>query len=314
MRNRAPAAVIATVLAVAGLTPASVWAAAPDTGREPLRIGIVESLFRDVSPHLVRALMQPFGMLMKSETGFNSDLERGGRALELGKRLAEDKVDLAVFQGIEFAWAQQKYSDLRPLMLIINRHPYRQAYLVVSRKAGVTKLADLKGKTLAIPRFSHEHCYLFIDRLCRLDGTTREKLFGKIEKSASAETALDDLVDGVIAAAVIEEVPWECYQRRKPGRASALTVLKRSEMFPASVVAYRSGRLGQETLDRFKDAMLHADGNAVGRQLLSLWRVTGFVAVPSDYQAGLEKIVKLYPAPAEPAKARAAVARTGKRP
>jgi ABC-type phosphate/phosphonate transport system substrate-binding protein len=198
-------------------------------------------------------------------------------------------------------------------MLIINRHPYREAYLVVGKKSGVTKLADLRGKTLAIPRFSHEHCYQFVDRLCRLQGTTREKFFGKIDKSASAETALDDLADGVIPAALIEEVPWECYERRKPGRASALTILERSEVFPASVIAFRPGRLGQDTLDRFKAAMLHADRNPVGRQLLSLWRVSGFAAVPSDYQAGLAKILKIYPAPAEPSKGRGAMARTGKR-
>jgi ABC-type phosphate/phosphonate transport system substrate-binding protein len=308
-------ALITTALALgaAGLIPHAGAAAAPATRDGLLRISVVESFFRDVPEKLAFALMQPFGMLMKAETGFESDLQRGGAALELGKKLAEDKVDLAVFQGIEFAWARQNYPKLRPLMLIVNQHPYRQAYLVVGQKAGIKAMADLRGKTLAIPRYTREHCYLFLARLCRLQGTTPEQLFGKITKSANAEAALDDVVDGVVPAALIEEVPLSCYQRRKPGRSLGLTVLKRSEVFPTTVVAYRAGRLGQKTLDSFKDAMLNAHRTAIGRQLLSLWRLTGFVAVPSDYQAGLEKIVKIYPAPAEHGNQQAEVARTGKR-
>ena len=99
-------------------------------------------------------------------------------------------------------------------------------------------------------------------------------------------------------AALVEEVPLECYQRRKPGRFKHLKVMARSEVFPASVIAYRAGRLDKALLRSFREGMLDAETTPIGRQLLTLWQLTGFAPVPADYQATLNDIIKHYPGPA----------------
>jgi ABC-type phosphate/phosphonate transport system substrate-binding protein len=299
-------------LGTAWLAPSAGSAAAPVAPHQPIRVGIVRSLFRDMPERLVLTLMQPFGGLMKAETGLDCDLVPGGTGLELGKQLAENKLDVALFQGIEFAWARQKYPDLRPLMLVVNQKPHYRAYLVVGKNAGIKDLADLRGKTLALPLYSHEHCYQFLDRLCRPQHKTPQQFFDKIARPPDVETALDDAVDGKVPAALIDQVPLDCYRRRKPGRYVGLTILKRSEVFPASVVAYRAGRLDRALLDRFRNGMKNARRTAIGRQLLSLWLLTGFEDAPKDFQASLEKIVRLYPAPQPTDKASARVTGTGK--
>src|SRR5947209_6020358 len=100
-----------------------------------VHIGIDHTLFRDIPQELALVLMEPFGGLMKAMTGLESELTDGGDGLQLGRQLAEDKLQLGLFQGIDFAWAQQKYPKLRPLMLIINQKPYHRAYLVVNAKS-----------------------------------------------------------------------------------------------------------------------------------------------------------------------------------
>src|SRR5262245_45466183 len=82
---------------------------------DPVRIGMIGTLFRDVPEATVQTMMQPFGALMESQTGVNGLLVPSGDAESMGQELASDKLHLGVFHGIEFAWARQKFPELRPL-------------------------------------------------------------------------------------------------------------------------------------------------------------------------------------------------------
>ena len=90
------------------------------------------------------------------------------------------------------------------------------------------------------------------------------------------EAALDDLVDGTVQAVVVDEVALTSYKRRKPGRFAKLKELKKSPVFPAAVVAYRPDKWNDTDLKTMKDALLNAHQNPEGRQLLTMWKLTGF--------------------------------------
>jgi hypothetical protein len=114
-----------------------------------------------------------------------------------------------------------------------------------------------------------------------------------------AEEALDEVVDGTISAAIVEEFSLDCYQRRKPGRFQRLKVVQQSERFPTSVVAYRAGGLSKETLQLFRQGMCCIPSCPLSRHLLTWWRISGFEEVPAGYADALAAIAKAYPAPAE---------------
>jgi ABC-type phosphate/phosphonate transport system substrate-binding protein len=211
--------------------------------------------------------------------------------------LAEDRVQLGIFQGIELAWAQQQFPQLRPLMLVINQQSYLHACLVVPAEDGPAHFADLKGKTLAVPAWARLHCQLYLDHRCRELGQEPARFFAKISRRGNTEDVLDDLVDGKVQAALVERVCLDCYQRRKPGRIARVKVLEESPPFPGSVVAYHAGALDQATLHQFREGLLRAGDMPRGRQLLTLWKLTGFVSVPDDYEKMLADIAKVYPIP-----------------
>ena len=48
--------------------------------------------------------------------------------------------------------------------------------------------------------------------------------------------------------------------------------------------------------------MIAAGRTAMGRQLMTLWKLTGFEEVPDDYERTCAEIGKAYPPPAKPAK------------
>jgi ABC-type phosphate/phosphonate transport system substrate-binding protein len=209
-------------------------------------------------------------------------------------------VQLALFEGVEFAWAKEKWPDLHPLVIVVNEHRNRQAFLMVRQDSKVTSFSDLEGKQLAIPRRSRSHCHLFVERLCQENGKEAKEFFSKVITSSGAEAALDDLTDGGVQAVVVDREALSCYKRRKPGRAGRLKELQKSEVFPDSVIAYGPGVFDQAVLNRFKEGLEKADSTAIGRQLLLLWNMTSFEDVPAEYEKLLADIGKAYPPPKAP--------------
>jgi ABC-type phosphate/phosphonate transport system substrate-binding protein len=268
-----------------------------DQSASPVRIGLVGSLFKDVPDALIAVMSKPFNQLMVAQTGLSGELVKTGDPLELGRLLADDKVQLGIFHGIDFAWARQQCPKLKPLMLAVNEQSRLRAFVIVRRDCPAKGLGDLKGQTLTLPRNGRPHCALFLERRCHDLGQPSDKLLGKIALSPCNEDALDEVVDGTAQATVMDSVSWACFKQRKPGRAAKLKIVQKSEVFPAAVVAYYPGSLDKKSLRRFREGMLSAHESTLGKSLLTMWKLTGFEEVPEDYEQLLSDIVKVYPPP-----------------
>jgi ABC-type phosphate/phosphonate transport system substrate-binding protein len=265
----------------------------------PIRLGIVQTFFRDVPETMIGVAMKPFSALVKMQTGFDSELSPPSDTDTVAELLSKNEVQLALFEGVEFAWAKQNYPDLHPLVIVVNEHRNRQAFLMVRQDSNITRFSDLQGKQMAIPRRSRSHCYLFVERLCQENGKETKDFFSKVITSSNAEAALDDLVDGRMQVVVMDREALDCYKRRKPGRFGRLKELQKSEVFPDSVIAYRSGVFDEAALNHFREGLKKADSTAIGRQLIILWQMTAFEEVPADYERILDHIGNVYP-PAKP--------------
>jgi ABC-type phosphate/phosphonate transport system substrate-binding protein len=290
------------LVAVAATLAASLGAAA--AGQPPaqeVRIGVIQSLFRDIPDPLAQALLLPFRSLLKNQTGMTGKITRAADAETLGKQLDDGTVDFAVFHGFELAWAQQKFPNLRPLMIAINKHRHLRAHLVVRNDSKAKALDDLRGSEFGLPVRSKEHCRLFIDRLCEKQDATTATFFAKVIHPATVEDALDDVVRGKLAVTVVDGNAWEAYRALKPGCCVRLKCIALSEPFPASVLAYKgNGTVSPSVLKHFSEGLIAANRNVRGRELLNLWKLTAFEAVPPTYQQSLEHILSAYP-PQQPA-------------
>jgi ABC-type phosphate/phosphonate transport system substrate-binding protein len=287
----------ALVAALAALFHKNRAAAEEETQPKAIKIGLVSSLFPDTPPTLIQLLTKPLKTLMESQTGMTGTLVTGGDALSLAQDLKDDKYQLAVFHGVEFSWVKQKHPNLKPLVIAVKGQRILYAHLLVKQDSKITGFADLKGKTVAFPRKSREHCQIFIERHCLGCGQCFKQFFGKLTTPTDSEDAIDDVVDGVVEAAIIDSVALDRYQEDKPERFAKLKSAVKSEAFPAAVVAYNPGVLSEDALKRFHDGLLNANKNPKGKQLLSFCRINCFEDVPENYDQMLTNIAKAYPAP-----------------
>jgi ABC-type phosphate/phosphonate transport system substrate-binding protein len=290
MRKFATAAIVAFCILGQGCE-----AAAPDR-KPPLKIGIVKTLFRGMPENLIRATLRPFALIAEAQTGLQVELSAEPGGVELARALESGEVDLGIFQGIEFAWARARDPNLQPLMVAVYGSTELGSCLVVRADARLKAIGDLAGSSLAIPIDSRLHCHLYLRRLvARAGGDDAKRFFKDVRTPANAEDAIDNVVDHSRQGALVDKVAWACYQRLKPSRAAELKVFCESESFPATVVVFREGRLSFETLERLKKGMLSAEKQALGRQLLILWKLTGFIEVPRNYLILAKSIIRTYP-------------------
>jgi ABC-type phosphate/phosphonate transport system substrate-binding protein len=266
---------------------------------ETVHLGLVSTLFTDIQESTCLAMMKPFGEMMKRQTGVTGALVSGGDADTLAHRIAENKVQLGVFHGIEFAWLRARYPELRPLVIAVNSHRYLQTHVVVRNNASTHEWRDLENKTMALPPKMRQHCLLYLNRRCKDCKKTPATFFSKVVAPPSCADALDEIVEGTADATLAEAVVLDWYKEEMPGRYAKLRILETSERFPPGVIVYRPGILTDTILNKFRAGLINLNKTALGDEVLMLWRLSAFEPVPDDFEKTLSDIVKPYPPPAD---------------
>jgi ABC-type phosphate/phosphonate transport system substrate-binding protein len=284
------------VLGLAVLLAGSAGVAPGQKKLTKLRIGTTGSLVKVEAGGKEKSPLKSLRSFIKDETGLNNEITQQKDWRELADQLAAGKLDLGVFQGYEFAWAREKRPNLTPLTIAITVYRYPIAYVVTRKDNPAKKLADLKGKSLAIPDTGQTYLNLFVERESAAQGKKLKELFPKITTPENAEAALDDVVDKAVSSTVVDRAALDSYKRRKPGRFKQLKEVTKSPQFPPAVVAYYRNALEKKTLERFRKGMLNAKRSERGETMLNLFGLSGFENVPGDFERVLTRTRKTYPA------------------
>jgi ABC-type phosphate/phosphonate transport system substrate-binding protein len=267
-----------------------------------LRIGSSGTLTGEKGGAKEKGAIKTLQSFIKDETGFDNEILRQKNWQELANKMAKGQLHLGVFQGYEFAWAQEKYPALKPLALAVNVYRYPVAYVVTQRSNAAKDFGGLQGQSFSIPATGQGYLRLFVERQVEAQGKTLETFFSKITHPENVEDALDDVVDGVVQGMVVDRGALEAFKRRKPARFNQLKAIAHSQPFPPALVAYYDTVLDEATLERFRDGLLRASRTDRGETTLTLFRLTAFEAVPPDFGQVLAQTRKLYPPPKTSAK------------
>jgi ABC-type phosphate/phosphonate transport system substrate-binding protein len=260
-----------------------------------LRIGTSGMLTGQPGSPREKAGIEMLKSFIKDETGLDNEILQQKNWRELADKMAARQLNLGVFQGFELAWAQEKHAGLKPLAIAVNVFRFPVVYVLVKRDNPARDFAGLQGQSLALPATGEGFLRLFVERQSQAAGKTVDTSFSKVMTPDNFEDALDDVVDGVVQAAVADRAALEAYKQRKPGRFNQLKPVAQSQPFPPGVVAYQEGALDEATLKRFKDGLLGAARKEKGQTLLTLFHLTGFEPLPDDLDRVLIETRKAYP-------------------
>jgi ABC-type phosphate/phosphonate transport system substrate-binding protein len=266
---------------------------------KPLKFAAVKSFFHDRAKAFVDVTTTDFKEMLKKTTGLDGELISKYDLPEAVALLEKKQLDMVILHGIEYAWIQKKHPDLEPLLIAVNKHRDEKAYLIVNKNGPVKSVADLRGKTLAMPEGTKLACRMYLQRICRESAKQDPgAFFDKTVKYSSAIEALDDLCRDKVQAAIVDTIDLKFYQEvKEPTFNKNLKVLVESKSFPPAVVLCKKGGLEQNTIAQFRIGLLQAHKSAEGKELLDQWKISTFEEVPKDYIQNLGEVLKTYPAP-----------------
>jgi ABC-type phosphate/phosphonate transport system substrate-binding protein len=259
-----------------------------------LRIGTSCNLLRGANSEELAglALVKHF---FKTETGLDNDLVPQDSWRELAAKLAAKELPLGVFEGYEFAWAQARHPELKPLMLAVKGARYPVACVVVRKDDSARDFGDLAGRPAAVPATSRGFPSFFVERQAHNQGKTPAEFFGKISVAETLEIAVDEVVDKTASAAVVDRSGLEAYRQMKPGRFGMLREVAYSDPVLPVIIAWVPSAADQATIDRFRNGLLRASRQERGRMLLALFRLTALEDVPPDFDQMLAATRKAFP-------------------
>jgi ABC-type phosphate/phosphonate transport system substrate-binding protein len=275
--------------------------AGPSGGEESARIvkiGLVDSLTEGIPPAFTQVAMRPFKALMETQIGMTGEVVNAGDAIALAGKLHDDKVQVGVFHGHEYAWAKQKYPSLKAIALCVNKTMQTKVHLLVRADSPAESYADLKNKAISVPLLGRAICRLYLERRCVKPGIGPDKFYERVEKPLATADALEDLVEGDVAAAIVDAASWNDYTRNFPARARRLRILADSEPFPCGVIACYPGKFSDAQMRKFSAGLLAAPTTTRGKDTLRTLRITAFELPPANHDVMLQAIVKAYPPPA----------------
>jgi len=236
---------------------------------------------------------------IKEETGLTNEIIREKDWRTMADKMAKGDLKIGVFNGIEYAWAVKEYPGLKPLALAVNVHRYPKAVVVTRKEDPATNFAGLQGHSLVLHEYGPPFLQLFAQRESKANGKDLQTFFSKITKQAQAEDCLDDVVDGVAGATVVDDATLDAYKQKKPGRFGRLKEVAQSQPFPPVVIAHYDQLLDEPTLMRFTVGLLGVAVKPKGREILTSFKLTAFEVVPHDFDKVLAAAREAYPPPAK---------------
>ncbi len=232
---------------------------------------------------------------VKAQTGFDNEIIRCKTSMEMANSLESGKIQLADFQGYEFAWAKHRYPKLTPIAVAVTGMIYNHVCVVIPKDNPAGGIAAFQGKTLSLPHVMAGNLRLVLDKLCKETQKPLDAFFGKITTPNNTEDAVDDVVDGVVQLAAVDRFSLDAYRRRKPARFAKVRVLMESPPLPPPLIAYYAGKLDPADVKKVESGLLKANKSEKGAQLLRLFKLTAFEPVPTDFDQIIEATYKEYP-------------------
>jgi ABC-type phosphate/phosphonate transport system substrate-binding protein len=289
---------LAGAMMALGLAMTAPIAHAQPARTAPIKIGLVRAFFNDLDEVTISIANEPFGILMKQATGLEGELFCKDQAADVARKLNDGELQVAVLHGHEFAWAQQKYPKLTPLMIAVNKYCDVKAYVIVAKNSKCATIADLRGKTLDLPIQTKEHCHMFMQKNCQDNAGNWQTFFKSVSRSNSSIKAMDDICRGKCDAVIVDTIGLEFYKDIKgPFFEQHLRVLQQSDTFPSPVIVVKEGTLDKATLEKFRAGLANAHNLGDAKDVLSMWQIKGFEAIPPNYGKLLADTLKAYPAP-----------------
>jgi phosphonate transport system substrate-binding protein len=281
MRSRA---IVIGLLALSLAVPSAgarrhAWAEIPRT----LRVSAIP----DENPTELTRIYTPFAEYLARELGIPVRYFNVVDYAATVEGLAAKKLDLVWYGGFTFVQARKRTGNAIP---VVSREEdlHFHSKFITRPETGITRLADLKGKTFSFGSVSSTSGHLMPRYFLLQHGIEPEGDFAKFSFSGAHDATALWVESGKVDAGALNEAVWEKLVQTKKVDASKVKVFWTTPPYVDYVWTAR-GDLDKAVVERIASALLKLDyRKPEDRRLLDLHRTKRYVRVRSEDFAPVE--------------------------
>jgi phosphonate transport system substrate-binding protein len=276
-------ALLALALAAAAWSGAAAAADAPVASAAPVVLRV--TAIPDESPTELARKFAPLGRYLERRLGVKVEWTPVTDYAAAVEALVNDKVDLAWFGGFTFIQASvRSHGGVIPLVQRAEDETFRSVF-ITGAGSGITRLEDLKGRTLSFGSQSSTSGHL-MPRNALLDAfIDPERDLRRISYSGAHDATIAAVAGGKVDAGALNISVWERFVAEGKVDTGRVHVFFTTEPFHDYNWTVRAGLppvLREQLRQAFLD--LNAD-TAEGKEILALQRASRFVPTrPENYR------------------------------
>lgn len=212
---------------------------------------------------------------------------------DLQRALQSNEVDIAVLIAQEYAQMRQHVPLTPVLSADYGRHFYDELLLLVRKDSGITKIDQLRGKSIRIESGQKGSIPLqWLDSyLMAQVATDSSRFFSAITEYPKASQAIMPLFFKQTDACLASRDSLETMNELNPQIGRTLHTLETSPGFVTGMLAVRSD-ISNPRRDAMVKALRAMHSDTKGRQLLTIFRINRLVEFKPEHMASIEKVLK----------------------
>lgn len=265
--------VIGTVVAGAAVSHAA----------EPLQ-ELRVSAIPDENPNELMRIYTPFAEYLSQELKLKVTYTNVVDYAATVEGLAAKKLDMVWYGGFTYVQARKRTGDAVPLVSREEDLNFHSKF-ITRKDTGITKLADLKGKTFSFGSVSSTSGHLMPRYFLLQNGINPERDFAKFSFSGAHDATALWVESGKVDAGALNEAVWDKLVQTKKVDTSKVVVFWTTPPYVDYVWTVR-GDLDKGLQERIASALVKLDyRKPEDRRLLDLHRTKKYVRVkPEDFK------------------------------
>lgn len=266
-------------LGLAAALPARAQTAAPGV----LRVTAIP----DESPTELARKFAPLGAYLQSQLGLRVEWTPVTDYAAAVETMVHRKIDLAWFGGFTFVQANVRSGGkMIPLVQREEDERFRSVF-ITDAKSGITKLEDLKGRTLSFGSASSTSGHLMPRSFLLAAKVNPDTDLKRVSFSGAHDATIAAVASGKVDAGALNISVWEKFVADKRVDTSLVKVFHTTAPYYDYNWTVHAD-MPTELRDKIARAFLALDASTPqGKEILGLQRATRFVPTKADNYAGI---------------------------
>jgi len=267
-----------------GMVMSLALAAAAAQAQQVLRVTAIP----DESPTELARKFAPLGAYLESKLGMKVEWTPVTDYAAAVETVVNKKIDLAWFGGFTFVQASVRSNGkIVPLVQREEDEKFRSVF-ITDAKSGISKLEDLKGKTLSFGSQSSTSGHLMPRSFLLAAKINPDVDLKRVAFSGAHDATIAAVASGKVDAGALNVSVWEKFVAEKKVDPTQVKVFFTTPTYYDYNWSVHAD-MPQALQDKIKAAFLALDPNTPqGKEILGLQRATKFVATKPENYVGIK--------------------------